>query len=49
MSDLSGVLSEEGMPGRFLVIAAAKLLVDGQDYVCLHVTATTRSFIHSSV
>ena len=28
-SDLGGVLSKEGLPGGLLIIAAAKLLIDG--------------------
>ena len=34
-SDLDGLFCKEGVPGRLLVIAAAKLLIDGQDDVSL--------------
>ena len=34
-SHLGGLFCKEGVPGRLLVIAAAKLLIDGQDDVSL--------------
>lgn len=34
-SDLGGVFHEQGVPGRLLIILAAKILIDGQYDVCL--------------
>lgn len=53
-TNLSWVISKEGLPRRFLVIVGAVLLIDGQDDVSLHskqnmLLSTRQRKVHASV